>query len=344
MFKQAVKEKLKLRLAIEGPSGSGKTYSALLIARGLVGDSGKIAMIDTEKDSGKLYADVTIFDHAALTEPYTPDRYISIISEAGKAGYDCLIIDSISHEWSGSGGILEIHDKMPGNSYANWGKVNPRHEAFLNAILNYPGHIIVTCRSKQAYVLETNDKGKQEPKKVGMAPQQRDGIEYEFTCVLKMDRTNQADGDKDRTGLFPSGEWFTPSQETGKKLCAWLDAGVDAKPATPTPKDKGFDEYQEEIDNVCKERGSAGMAEWREKNKDDVNKMAKIDVDKFRNYFIDLFNLTKEKESSSLAPETVDCPMGGKVVPGVDCAACENKDKCEIGRGVVGSGKLNMEV
>ena len=236
MFKPAVKEKLKARLAIEGPSGSGKTYSALLMATGLVGPEGKIAMIDTEQESGKLYADKFTFDHATLESPYTPERYINLIQMAEKGGYDCLIIDSISHEWMGTGGVLEIHDTMPGNSYTNWAKVNPRHNKFLETILKSPCHIIATMRSKQAYALETNDKGKQEPKKMGMAPQQRDGMEYEFTAVLKMDVTHMADGDKDRTGLFPSGEWFKPSVEHGEKLAMWLNSGIDKPVVPPTPQ------------------------------------------------------------------------------------------------------------
>jgi len=149
MFKPAVKEKLKCRLAIEGPSGSGKTYSALLLARGLVGEYGKIAMIDTEQQSGKLYADLTPFDHATLEQPYTPERYIALIHMAEKS-YDCLIIDSISHEWMGTGGILEMHDALPGNSYTNWAKVNPRHNKFIETILRSQCHVIATMRSKQA--------------------------------------------------------------------------------------------------------------------------------------------------------------------------------------------------
>jgi len=243
MFKPAKKEKLKCRLAIEGPSGSGKSLSSLLIARGLVGEEGKIALIDTEKDSGKLYSDITPFDHAALDEPYTPERYIALIQMAERGGYDCIIIDSMSHEWVGTGGILEIHDKMPGNSWINWGKCNPRHEAFLNAMLKSPCHIIATMRSKQSYTQEADGNGKQQVKKLGMAPQQRDGIEYEMTAVLKMDVSHQAEGDKDRTGLFPVGQWFTPSVDTGKALGAFLDAGVapetkadEPKPPYPNPQ------------------------------------------------------------------------------------------------------------
>lgn len=268
LFKPAVKEKLRLRLAIEGPSGSGKTYSALLIARGLVGTEGRIAMIDTEQESGKLYSDVTPFDHAPLNGPYTPDRYVSLINMAEKAGYDCIIIDSMSHEWMGIGGILEMHDAMPGNSYTNWAKVNPKHNKFIEAILKSPCHIIATMRSKQAYALETNEKGKQEPKKMGMAPQQRDGMEYEFTAVLKMDVTHMAMGDKDRTGLFPAGDWFAPTTETGASLELWLNSGADPAPLISDLQLVNVDEWKKRCVAALKEHGVDGFFGWYTKHTD----------------------------------------------------------------------------
>lgn len=124
MFHQAERRQAKLRLALCGPSGSGKTYSALLIARGLAPD-GKIALIDTERGSGALYADLTAYDVAALVPPYTPARYIELIRHAEQAGYAVLVIDSLSHAWTGEGGVLEMHDKATaasrsGNSFLAW--------------------------------------------------------------------------------------------------------------------------------------------------------------------------------------------------------------------------------
>jgi len=239
MFKPAIKTKLKARIAIEGPSGSGKTYSALRIARGLVGPTGKIAVIDTEKDSARLYADEFAFDHAPLTEPYTPEKYTKLIKEAAAAGYDCLIVDSITHEWAGDGGILDIKSGTPGNEFTAWQKVTPRHNEFVNAMLNADCHIIATIRSKQAYALEQNDKGKQVPKKLGMQAQQREGLDYEFTVVLKMDISHMACGDKDRTKLFPVDSWFKPTEETGEALAAWLNSGAEPEKREPvqTPPD-----------------------------------------------------------------------------------------------------------
>ena len=235
-FKPAVKEKLKARIALEGPSGSGKTYAALRIARGLVGPEGKIAVIDTEKDSAKLYADEFVFDHAPISEPYTPEKYVALIRMAEKEGYECLIIDSITHEWAGDGGILDIKTSTPGNEFTAWGKVTPRHNDFVNAMLNCKCHIIATMRSKQAYAMEQNDKGKQVPKKLGMQAQQREGLDYEFTAVLKIDISHMACGDKDRTKLFPVDSWFLPTEETGKALASWLDSGAEPTKIEENPQ------------------------------------------------------------------------------------------------------------
>lgn len=233
-FKKAERKKAKLRLGLEGPSGAGKTYSALLIARGL-SPEGNIAVIDTENGSASLYSHLADFDVADLTPPFTPENYIELIQEAAKH-YDVLIIDSISHEWSGKGGILEIHDNMPGNSFQNWAKVNPRHNRFMEAMLHAPCHVIATMRSKEQYILQENNQGKQEPKKAGMKEQQRDGVLYEFTTVLSLDISNQATRNKDRLGLFQHNVWFVPTENTGKAFKEWLESGAEPEiePQKPT--------------------------------------------------------------------------------------------------------------
>lgn len=237
MFKKAERKRVKLRLAVEGPSGSGKTYTALLLAQGLA-PGGKYAVIDTENDSASLYANICDFDSASLTPPYTPERYIQLIKQAQTA-YDVIIIDSASHEWSGKGGCLDIHGAMPGNSFTNWAKVTPRHDAFIQAILQAKCHVICTMRSKESYVIEENSKGKQEPRKVGAEAVQRQGVNYEFSVVLTMDVTHQATSTKDRTGLFPVNHWFIPSIETGFALRTWLESGAEAKPE-PKPEPAKF--------------------------------------------------------------------------------------------------------
>lgn len=224
-FKKATRKQLKLRLALQGPSGSGKSFSAQLIARGVVGPEGKIAVIDTEEGSASLYADRFDFDTCDLRPPFEPEAYIKLIKEAEAAGYDLIIIDSASHEWIGQGGCLEIHDAMPGNSWVNWGPVNKRHSAFLEAILRCKCHVILTLRAKQAYV-QAQKNGKQVIEKKGLQSQQRDGFEYELTSVLALE-SEMACRDKDRTGLFAEGVWFKPTIETGEKLAEWLGEGTD---------------------------------------------------------------------------------------------------------------------
>jgi AAA domain len=223
-IRKAQRMKAKLRLGIAAPSGAGKTYSALLMAFGL---GGKIGLIDTEHGSGHLYAHLGEYDVITIEAPYTVAKYTQAIKTFEDAGYGTIIIDSLSHAWAGDGGLLDKQGKMADrgdNSYAAWRKITPEHNALVDAMLQSPSHIIATMRSKQDYVLEVNDKGKQTPKKVGMAPVQRDGMEYEFTVMLDVDMNHVATSSKDRTGLF-DGRFFKISKETGRELLAWLETG-----------------------------------------------------------------------------------------------------------------------
>lgn len=229
-FKKAEKKLTSLKIAITGPSGSGKTYSALRIASGL---GEKIAVIDTENSSACLYSDAFKFDVLEVEPPYTLDKYLGGIIAAEKANYDVIVIDSISHAWAGEGGLLEkksaLDSRGSGSGYTNWASITKEHEAFKSKILNSKAHLICTMRSKQDYVLEMNDKGKSVPKKVGLAPIQRDGMEYEFTVVLDLGMDHQAISSKDRTGLFDS-KVFTPTEETGETLVKWLTTTSKPEP------------------------------------------------------------------------------------------------------------------
>lgn len=236
MFKKAERKKAKLRLALSGTSGSGKTYGALQIAKGI---GGKVAVLDTERGSASLYADMMDFDVVELGPPYEPERFIEVMDAAAKAGYDILIIDSITHEWKGQGGMLEIVDniaraKFRGNSYAAWNEGDKRHRRFVDAMLHSPLHVIVTMRSKAVYV-EGERNGKKTIEKQGAAPEQRDGIEYEFTAVLDLTVDgNLAAKSKDRTMLF--NDPFRISEETGRKLREWLESGTEDNPPRSAPK------------------------------------------------------------------------------------------------------------
>lgn len=222
----ATRQKAKIKMALQGPSGGGKTYSALLLAFGLCNSWDKIGVIDTENGSSNLYAHLGAFKVMTLTAPFTPEKYSQALSICINHELEVVIIDSISHEWEGSGGILDIHAGMVGNSFTNWGKVTPRHNAFLQAILQAPVHIISTLRTKQDYVLSEKN-GKMVPEKVGLKSIQRDGTDYEFTLVFDLDSKNNATASKDRTGLFFGKPEIKISVETGKQILDWCNQGAE---------------------------------------------------------------------------------------------------------------------
>jgi len=228
-FTKATRQKARLRLALTGPSGSGKTWGALLLALGL---GGKIAVIDTERESASLYSHLADFDTLNLAAPFTPERYIEAIKAAESAGYDTLILDSITHEWSGVGGCLDMVDqiaraKYKGNSWSAWNDVTPRHRALLDAILHSSMHIIVTLRSKTE-TAQTEENGRKKVVKLGMKAEQRDGFEYEMTVVLDLIHDgNFATSTKDRTGLFAGANPAPITVETGERLKQWLETGAE---------------------------------------------------------------------------------------------------------------------
>jgi hypothetical protein len=226
-IRKAQRKKAKLRLGIAAPSGAGKTYSALLLAFGL---GGKVGVIDTEHGSADLYADLGDFDVIEITAPYTVPKYLQAIQKFEAAGYATIVIDSLTHAWAGDGGLLDkqgkIADSGKANGFAAWRTITPEHNSLVEAMLNSPCHIIATMRSKQEYVLETNDRGKQTPKKVGLAPVQRDGMEYEMTVMLDIDMQHIASASKDRTSLF-DGRFFKVGRETGAELLQWLEHGEE---------------------------------------------------------------------------------------------------------------------
>lgn len=225
-FTKATKQATSIKLAISGPSGSGKTYSALLLAKGL---GGKTAVLDTEGGSASLYADFFDFDTWDELDPkgFPPEYFIHVIKAAEEAGYSNLIIDSLSHEWNGRGGCLELADaiaraKYKGNTFAAWVDVTPRHTKLIETILNTRLNILATMRAKSDYVITKDEKsGKSTPQKVGLAAIQRDGMDYEFTIMFELDRDSHiAIAGKDRTHLFSDPVLIT--EATGQRIAQWL--------------------------------------------------------------------------------------------------------------------------
>ena len=235
-FTKAVRKRAKLRLALTGPSGSGKTYGALMVAKGI---GGRIAVIDSEHGSASLYSHLCDFDTLELVPPYSPERYIEAIKAAEQAGYDVIVVDSTTHEWSGSGGCLEINEqtaraKYKGNTWSAWNDTTPRHRAFIDAMLQSSAHIIATGRSKTE-TAQTEEGGRKKVVKLGMKTEQRDGFEYEFTAVLDLVHDGHyAAASKDRTGLF-AGDPTPIGEATGQKLREWLESGAEAPPTGMDP-------------------------------------------------------------------------------------------------------------
>jgi len=218
----AQRKRAKIKMGLQGPSGSGKTYSALLIAYGLCNDWSKIAVVDSENHSAELYAHLGAFNTLQLTAPFSPEKYIQAIELCEKAGMDTIILDSVTHEWEY---LIDFHSTLQGNSFTNWGKITPRHNAFVQKILNSNCHIISTIRTKQDYVLNERN-GKMVPEKVGLKSVQRDGLEYEFTLAFDLDMKNNAIASKDRTGLFFGQPEQRLSIETGKQINDWCNDGA----------------------------------------------------------------------------------------------------------------------
>lgn len=229
-FAPAEKSQLKARILISGAAGSGKTIAALELASAL---GGRVAVIDTENGSAALYSDKYKFEMLNLQPPYPPEDFIQAIKVAENGGFDVIVIDGITPEWSGSGGCLDLHTKL-GGRFQDWAKVTPRHRSFIQKILECSTHIICTCRSKQGYAMDEQSK---KVTKLGMAPEQRDGLDYEMTLVFNIiNQTHLAEATKDRTGLF-DGKQFLISKNTGLEILEWLNSGTPAKSPAPTITD-----------------------------------------------------------------------------------------------------------
>ena len=258
-FKKATKEAAKLRLALFGVSGSGKTYTALRLATGLAGENGKIAVIDTERNSACKYSDRFNFDVCNATKPSIENLKMFIFDAKE---YDVLIIDSMTHAW------LELlqdveriaKTKFGGNTWSAWSEGTPKQMSFINALLDFPGHIIATMRTETNWTTTINDKGKVVPVRVGEAPKQGKGIEYEFDMLMQISPEHDALVIKDRTGKYQDEVIPMPDEEFGKALGDWLKEGKKEpetketveKPAVKKVVKKVEKEIEEEPKEECK--------------------------------------------------------------------------------------------
>jgi DNA polymerase III delta prime subunit len=224
MFKKASKAKAKLRMALTGPSGSGKTYTALNLAQHL---GSKVGLIDTEHGSASKYADRFSFDVAELNN-FHPNKYIEAINTASSMGYEVIVVDSLSHAWFWE--LDASATSSSGNSFTAWAKIRPLERALITALLASPAHVIVTMRSKTEWVIEqtTNKRGDSVsmPRRVGTAPVQAGGIEYEFDLAGELDLVHTLTISKSRCPELADTQQHCPGKELADKLLAWLDDGT----------------------------------------------------------------------------------------------------------------------
>jgi AAA domain len=237
VFSRATRRTAKARVALAGPSGSGKTFDALIWATAL---GERIGVIDTERDSASLYADMFAFDSVAFPPPFKPSRLVKLIGIAAAEGYDVLVIDSLSHFWEGEGGALDMVDaaaaRSGGNSFAGWKVATPEFRGLVDAMLGCPMHLIATMRSKMEYVLEADARGKQAPRKVGMQPVMRAGIEYEFTLLADLDLEHRLVVSKSRCAALA--DLIAPAdhvEAAAQRFASWLQEGEPARTTGEEP-------------------------------------------------------------------------------------------------------------
>jgi len=266
-FAPAAKVQEKARVALDGPSGSGKTYTGLVTAFAL---GEKVAVVDTERGSASKYAGLNGWRFDTLKLHYfAPLDLSKALAAAGSQGYDVVLVDSLSHFWSGSGGMLEQVDEAArrgygGNSFGGWKEARPMERAMIDALLGYPGHVIVTMRTKTEWVIEEDQRGKKVPRKLGTKPEQREGIEYEFDIVADLDIENTLVVSKSRIPDLAGAVIRKPDGEFGRTIREWLSEGEPGRLSSDY-RDEALDpdtpfERLREIHGEVKARGWLGAA------------------------------------------------------------------------------------
>lgn len=287
-----VREKQKALIGLAGPSGSGKSLSSLLLAFGLMKEAHpdlpesevwkKIGVADTEHKRmltyiGQLHNNITIgsFKHINFEPPFNTDRYNMAIKLLKQQGCEVVIIDSLSHQWQGEGGVVETHGQMQGNSFQNWGKLAPESSKLTKGLTTQDVHMITTLRVKSDYVIELIE-GKNVPKKVGMKPVQKDDMEYEFDTVFSIGMDHLARVSKDITNLF-EGE-FLITDAIGSKLYRYLELGVDVQAEERARREE---EEANRLSNVAKIRELSSTDEEVAKIVSDCEFKANVQLENF---------------------------------------------------------------
>lgn len=253
-FTKATKRKSRARFALIGPAGSGKTWTSLVFASHIASlAGGRVAVIDSERGTARKYADTFDFDVLELEE-FAPSVYISALREADSGDYSVVVVDGLSQAWMGKGGALEMVDRVTalsksGSSFDAWRKVTPEHNKLVDAMLALRAHLFVTMRTKTEYIIEENDRGKKVPRKIGLQPVQRDGLEYEFDVVGELDLDNQLTIGKTRCSQLRGGVYPRPDASVADIYARWLDEG-EASPSEviiDVEKLASYDDFQKAV-------------------------------------------------------------------------------------------------
>lgn len=261
-FRPAVREQTSLLIGLAGPSGSGKTFSALALAEGLA-DGGKIAFIDTEAGRALHYADRFKFDHCEIRPPFRPQAYSEAIAAADKAGYAVIVIDSMSHEYDGDGGIIEWAADLERNgtkSPGNWKEPKTAHKRMMSRLLQCRAHLIFCLRAEEKIRIEKDDRGKTVVVPAGWQPLCEKRFMFEMTAsfMLLPDRPGFPQAiklqDQHRAAFPPDRQ---VNAESGKALSAWAHGGAERRPMSAGSS--LYDDGRAEAD-----RGTDALKAWFE--------------------------------------------------------------------------------
>lgn len=242
-IRRGERKQLRLRMLIDGPAKAGKSFTALRVAFSLAHSSPpRVLVIEAgERGATEKYAGDTVDDlrwdfYIIQLDSYSPETYTQAVLLAGREAYDVCIIDSLSHEWVGRDGAIQIADEnaIKGNTFAGWKTATPLHDALFETILSSPCHVIATVRSKMDYVLQQNEHGKLEPIKVGLAPIQRDTVPYEFDVLLSMDQLHLGTVSGSRCIAIDGRTFPRPGPDLVKPLREWLETGQKADFSAPS--------------------------------------------------------------------------------------------------------------
>lgn len=294
-FKKAIRENVGLLVALAGASGSGKTYSAMRLAKGIVGEGNRFAVIDTESRRALHYAQEFDFDHCELDAPFRPERFLEAIKSAEKAGYKAIVIDSMSHEHCGDGGLLDWQEeelnRMAGDDYkkreackmASWIKPKMSHKKMVQSLLQVKATLIFCLRAEEKTSIE-RENGKNIVKNIGFQPICDKNFMYEMTASFML--YNGKSGipeiikcEKQHLAFFPTNKPIC--EETGKKISDWSRGGItpetkkeNVKPETEKPKEEAkidtsknqecFEKAKKTIDSIVdgKKFEDAKFTQW----------------------------------------------------------------------------------